>query len=429
MFCKFCGKEIEDGIAVCPECGEYLGEKAKKKNVWKLVLICAAAVVLLAALAWVVYWGVTGGFTPKKNDISYKESYTVDADKALAKREQIVATMGEDNLTGGQLQVFYGMQIMEYLNYYYQGYEFNYLQPLDEQFYNEEAGLTWQHYFLEKALTAWKQYRTMKNQADEAGYELPQEYQDYFANLSTNLAGMAQEDGFSSVDEMLQKDLGGGCTYEDYRYYLELYYYGNLYFSDLAEEFEITTEELEAYFLKYQEDLELSGVTKNSGYLVDVRHILIQPAGMKNDGSQAEVTDLAWQECQQKAQQVYDEYLAGEQTEERFYDLAVKYSVDGNASTGGLYTYVYKGQMVKEFEDWCFDESRKPGDTGIVKTKFGYHIMYYVEGDEGWIRFCTEGVMEEKSKALLAEMTEGAELKTDYKKIVLGAANLSDDKK
>ena len=36
-----------------------------------------------------------------------------------------------------------------------------------------------------------------------------------------------------------------------------------------------------------------------------------------------------------------------------------------NASSGGLYTDIYRGQMVSEFEDWCFDPSRQAGDTGI----------------------------------------------------------------
>ena len=31
-----------------------------------------------------------------------------------------------------------------------------------------------------------------------------------------------------------------------------------------------------------------------------------------------------------------------------------------------------------EFNDWCFDASRKTGDTAIVKTQYGYHIMYFV---------------------------------------------------
>jgi hypothetical protein len=34
--------------------------------------------------------------------------------------------------------------------------------------------------------------------------------------------------------------------------------------------------------------------------------------------------------------------------------------------------------MVAPFEDWCYDESRKAGDYGIVETDFGYHIMFFV---------------------------------------------------
>ena len=39
--------------------------------------------------------------------------------------------------------------------------------------------------------------------------------------------------------------------------------------------------------------------------------------------------------------------------------------------------------MVTAFNDWCFADERKPGDHSIVKTEFGYHIMYYVsQGEE-----------------------------------------------
>ena len=34
--------------------------------------------------------------------------------------------------------------------------------------------------------------------------------------------------------------------------------------------------------------------------------------------------------------------------------------------------------MVSAFNNWCFDENRKPGDTGIVETSYGYHVMYFV---------------------------------------------------
>lgn len=44
--------------------------------------------------------------------------------------------------------------------------------------------------------------------------------------------------------------------------------------------------------------------------------------------------------------------------------------------------------MVSEFNDWCFDESRKAGDTGIVANDaaggsyIGYHVMYFVGTDD-----------------------------------------------
>ena len=58
--------------------------------------------------------------------------------------------------------------------------------------------------------------------------------------------------------------------------------------------------------------------------------------------------------------------------------MAVEHSTDpGSNYNGGLYTQVYQGQMVAAFNDWCFDSARKVGDTGIVETPYGYHVMYY----------------------------------------------------
>ena len=34
--------------------------------------------------------------------------------------------------------------------------------------------------------------------------------------------------------------------------------------------------------------------------------------------------------------------------------------------------------MVQSFDDWCFDEARFPGDSGIIESEYGYHIMYFV---------------------------------------------------
>ena len=107
---------------------------------------------------------------------------------------------------------------------------------------------------------------------------------------------------------------------------------------------------------------------------VNVRHILI----MTETLGSAEA-------ARAKAEEIYAEWQAGDRSEDSFANMAIEHSEDGGSATdGGLYEEVYRGEMVKAFEDWCFDESRQPGDTGIVDTEYGSHIMYFVSSDVGW---------------------------------------------
>lgn len=114
---------------------------------------------------------------------------------------------------------------------------------------------------------------------------------------------------------------------------------------------------------------------------VNVRHILIQPE-IDSDDENASIKDNAtkeqWQSAYKKAQSVLNEWKSGKKTEDSFADLATKNSADSNKDEGGLYENVAPGRMVDSFSYWCFDDSRKAGDTAIVKTEFGYHIMYFV---------------------------------------------------
>ncbi|MBN8790209.1 MAG: peptidylprolyl isomerase, partial [Terrimonas sp.] len=57
-----------------------------------------------------------------------------------------------------------------------------------------------------------------------------------------------------------------------------------------------------------------------------------------------------------------------------FVELAAKYSDDlGSKDQGGEYNYFPNGQMVKEFNDFCFEG--KTGDKGVIKTQLGYHYI------------------------------------------------------
>lgn len=107
---------------------------------------------------------------------------------------------------------------------------------------------------------------------------------------------------------------------------------------------------------------------------VNVRHILIQP----ETTGDAAATDEQKAAAKQKAEDIYNTFKSGDKTEDSFAQLAKDNSADGgSAEKGGLYEKVSKGDMVDTFNDWCFDESRKVGDTGIVETDYGYHIMYF----------------------------------------------------
>ncbi len=79
-----------------------------------------------------------------------------------------------------------------------------------------------------------------------------------------------------------------------------------------------------------------------------------------------------------KAEEVLASYQSGEQSAKAFGTLAAQYSDDpGSKNNGGLYENVAKGTMVEEFETWCYDDTRTTGDTGIIQTDYGYHIMYF----------------------------------------------------
>lgn len=116
---------------------------------------------------------------------------------------------------------------------------------------------------------------------------------------------------------------------------------------------------------------------------VNVRHILIAPesSNSSDDSSSStsakDCTDKEWAAAEKKAKSILAKYNSGDKTSKSFAKLAKSNSSDGNASDGGLYENVIPNQMVPTFNAWCFDSSRKAGDVGIVKTEYGYHIIYF----------------------------------------------------
>ena len=126
------------------------------------------------------------------------------------------------------------------------------------------------------------------------------------------------------------------------------------------------------------------GSTDNQFPLVNVRHILAGfEGGTTDDSGNTTYSDEEKAAAKQTAEDLLNEWKQGEATEDSFAALATEKTTDtGSKDNGGLYENVYPGQMVSAFNNWCFDSSRKPGDTGIVETNYGYHVMYFVGQSE-----------------------------------------------
>ena len=562
MFCKHCGKKIPEGQKTCPGCGKPAGN-----DLVKIILAATAGVLVVALLVGTVYVSTYGwpefggepsspstsskpteapGTTPtdgNPDDVSCKGTYTGDISLVASEKNTVVAKMGDYELTNGQLQIYYWMQVIDFVNYWgsyasYFGLDMN--KPLDQQLYDKETGQSWQQYFLQEALNNWHHDHAMFLEAEKAGFVMDKQYQDYLDNLYEDLQEIVEKEKLESVDAMLQIDLGAGADYQGYLYYMTRYYKGNLYYNANCKNVSVTMEEIEQYFEKNKESIENSyKVNKDSGIIadvqyllffpegatadtvgtktfdeaaweasrvkaqavldkwvaegateegfaalieeygketnkggaaddykglprydmseVDIRHILLQPeGGTKDENGKTVYTEEAWEACRQKAQAMLDKWVADGADEAVFINLAKEHSQDGNAKDGGIYKNVTKGYMVKEFDEWIFDYSREYGDYGLVKTEFGYHLMFFVHGDtevdewifgetrqvgdytlvktdygyyvlrftgseEGWIRYARQGLQAEK---MTEQVTSQYTLEVYYEKILLWNADL-----
>ena len=129
---------------------------------------------------------------------------------------------------------------------------------------------------------------------------------------------------------------------------------------------------------------------------------------------------------EKNAQDILNQWLSGEASEESFAALANEKSVDpGSNTNGGLYTEVAVGQMVEEFEAWCFDETRQVGDYGIVRTSLGFHIMYFSGSRPIWQSYAESDLMGERGMALITEATGKFPMTVEYEKIMLGYVNMA----
>lgn len=158
---------------------------------------------------------------------------------------------------------------------------------------------------------------------------------------------------------------------------------------------------------------------------VTVRHILVAPE-TEDDANAINATAEQWEAAKTKADDILNQWKAGGANEDAFSALTADNSDDsGSASSGGLIENAYPGQMVSEFDNWIFGQ-RKTGDIEIVRTDYGYHLIYFVSVNETpyWQTAAVDGLREDAMGEKLDGTLEQYEVKVNW----LGSKFFIDDK-
>lgn len=147
----------------------------------------------------------------------------------------------------------------------------------------------------------------------------------------------------------------------------------------------------------------------------NVRHILI--SFTDNASSSSEATDEQKKAAKASADKIYKEWQSGAKTEDSFAALAKEKSKDtGSAADGGLISGITSSaNYVESFRNWAIDSSRKVGDTGIVESEYGYHIMYYSGSDYAWKSAIRSTKASEDFEKQLTELEGSDEYKLNKK--------------
>lgn len=298
------------------------------------------------------------------------------------------------------------------------------ISTLATKYYNEKiSSLTYsdkklQEYFEENSVdfnkVDYRYYNFIPNVTEDMGEKEAQAEYKKVEERAKRLAKAKTPKEFDDILSAILKE--DGTTETNIKTYLSnAVLTGNTY----DEEFDISKWAFDAERKVNDTKIYVNG-TKRGVYMVtklpyrnenetrSVRHILVSIESYKTDA-----------EAKKKAEEILAEYNKGSKTAENFGKLAEKYTEDsGSKTTGGLYENFTKGEMVAPFEEWAFDKTRKNGDTGIVKTDYGYHVMYFENaGKAVWMAEVTAALKDNEYQKLYKEIEKTYKVEKDKKVI------------
>lgn len=387
------------------------------------------------------------------DDVTCKGSYTAEADK-----DAIVAVSGMAELTNEQLSVWYWAEVAQYRQENHQITP-DFDLPLDTQPCGiDDSCNSWQQYFLKRALQSWHNAQALVQHSAEvpltteaafqpnlkntetymtgmpatevlygyrSHYRPNSMHQAYLDEIPQLLAGLAEKNGYAATKNMTREAFAAPeDAVEAFAYSFNRAY---MYFTHLSHYIEPSQEELDAFYAEHVSAYPAGGM------LVDFRQILLIPKGDEESGWSVTVAEdgtvtcpeEAWAACEAQAQQVLDHWQKKNRgTEATFGETAHNQSEDtGMGENGGLYRGIRKGQLTSVLDTWCFDPAREIGDTAIVRSAYGVHILYFSGRRESARAEAEADYCRMKQEAILAEAKEMFPMEVTYSKISLGEAD------
>jgi len=369
-------------------------------------------------------------------DVTCKGTYTADLSM-----EAVVATAGQAQLTNAQLQAWYWAVAAQYVRT--QNTQTPDLtRPLDTQVCQVDASVnSWQQYFLELALQTWHSVQALTEQAritelptEEAyqpnadtharcmtgmpatkflyGYDKTYEtntmHQAYLDAIPEMLEALALEHGFADVSALAREAFG--TTPENLEAFAQQYNYAYMYLTFLGYGLEIPEEEVEAWYQQNLESYVSQGITRDSGSCVDIRNILLLPEG-------------DWDACEEQANALLKRWEQKTwETEAEFAELAYRNSQDRGVYYGGKYSGLTREQLPATLADWCFAEERSHGDTAVLRSEQGVHILFFSQSRELWQVRAEKDLIQERYRQWIREAREKLPMEVDYSAICLTEA-------
>lgn len=208
---------------------------------------------------------------------------------------------------------------------------------------------TWGDYLLSFVEKDIQRRYLLSALATENGMVLSEDKKTAVESSVDSILSQAEAAGLSG-DAFVSQYFGDNMTIERFRAILAVYQLADQYLADYVDSYEFTDEELQ---------------------LPTVRHILYKAVINSTESENATEAEIA------EAKALAEATLASINSYEDMVLVGDRDYTAAIAAETAQYT-VSVGQMVPEFEQWCYDPTRKIGDKGIVQTDFGFHVMFFV---------------------------------------------------